>query len=269
MVVSRADRRRLCLYLIAPALCDAILPSILEAALDRDETASALCVGDRHAAVRDKLAHVLGTLRVLRSVGSLAAEVALASILMLDEWTDESLDAMVDRLGAAGEAAASGHAVRTLVIGRYAGSAGTLEAAKGRLARVVAACVHVEAVMVLGKLEHLAFDRSLARCDTLTVVTATWHELDATLRPFTALRTLHIDGLSRGPQRTYMLFPGARAVFANLRELSLGVGSLDSAEEIIWRCSTLEVRTMQSEDADLGSTCVSTAAILSGSPTNS
>ena len=75
------------------------------------------------------------------------------------------------------------------------------------------------------------------------------------MRPFTALRTLHIDGLRREPAPAYMLFNGARAVFADLRQLSLGVGSLDCAKEIIWRCRSLEVRRLEQVQADLGSTC--------------
>ena len=68
MAVTQADRRRLCLYLVAPALCDAILPSILEAALDRDEAVSASCVADREAAVRGRLEQIVGTLRLLASI---------------------------------------------------------------------------------------------------------------------------------------------------------------------------------------------------------
>ena len=85
MAVTQADRRRLCLYLVAPALCNAILPTILDAALDRDDSVSASCVAEREAAIRGRLEQVLGTPRLLASIGSLSAERALASVLVLDE----------------------------------------------------------------------------------------------------------------------------------------------------------------------------------------
>jgi len=243
MAVTQADRRRLCLYLVAPALCDAILPTILEAALDRNEGVSALCVAEREAAIRGRLEQVRGTLRLLASIGSPSAMTALASILVLDDWSEESLDAVARGLGGNGTNRAA-EAVRILLIGSYAGVGNTrsLRTASVALKRVVAECVNVEAVIMLGKLERIDLPSSLARCHTLAIVKASWRELDLVIEPFSALRTIHVDALYQDERAHSALSSAAKAVLGGVHRLSLGVGSLDCAGSVLEVCTSLKLR---------------------------
>ena len=96
-----------------------------------------------------------------------------------------SLDATMRGFGEDEAAGAGAEGVRLIVLGSYAGSHDVLEtfAASGRLRGLFAACTHVEAVIQIGKLDHIELYRPLDRCHTLAIVKASWSELGLIVRP--------------------------------------------------------------------------------------
>ena len=223
--------------IVAPALCEAVLSDILDAALDVGPT-SAVGMEHRAQAILSACRDGQAALRFLRTIDRKPADDALASILILDDWSDESLWPVA---GAYREGGESAKAVRTLVVGHRAEPELPAGSAMVKLARIVGACEHAESVILLGSCIQL--HGPVARCQTLAIVSADWRQLDRILPLFPALQTLHMDALARPRARELpRITTATAAVLCRLDRLSLGVGSLDCAKEVVKRCSNLTVR---------------------------
>lgn len=242
---KHTNRALVALHIVAPALCDALLALILDAALDRDHTRSALCLDDREAAIISTCDGVQTALAFMQSIDPSAAQRALDSCGGLGDWSVESLRPSVDEVQSV-EGAHEAAAVRTLIVGHYGGSAQALPSAQASLARILEACTGVETLVILGKVSDLGLTRPLLRCRTVAIVRVSWPDLDALLPFVPGLETLHVDALHRrrddGWDHTRWS-SGANEVMARLESLSLGIGSCEDVTDILQRCGGLRVRT--------------------------
>ena len=207
MADERVNRRGWCLRIVAPALCEAVLSNILDAALDVGPT-SAVGMEHRAEAILSACRDGQAALRFLRTIDRKPADDALASILILDDWSDESLWPIA---GAYREGGESAKAVRTLVVGHRAEPELPAGSAMVKLARIVGACEHAESVILLGSLSGIELHGPVARCQTLAIVSAGWHQLDRILPLFPALQTLHMDALARPRARELRRITSATA----------------------------------------------------------